>query len=164
MIYGLLADVIVFIHVAYVAYVVVGQLLITVGWPLGWKWTRNFWFRLTHLVAIGFVAFEEAIGMVCPLTAWEQQLRMLAGQEVQTGTFMGRLFHSLIFYNLPAHYFTWMHVGFAALVLATFVLYPPRRPWRRPTDSQGGDDARHHCRDAPLRHLDGRPHAQSRRA
>ena len=71
---------------------------------------------------------EEAIGMVCPLTTWENQLRELAGRGVRSGTFMGRLFQDVIFLNLPTSYFTWMHVGFAALVLGTFVLCLPRRP------------------------------------
>jgi Protein of Unknown function (DUF2784) len=134
--YGFLADLLVVLHCAYVGYVVIGQLAIVAGWVFGRLWVRNFWFRVTHLTAIAFVAFEEAIGMVCPLTAWEYQLRELAGQETRAGTFMGRLFHDLIFLNLPAEYFTWMHVGFAVLVAVTFLLVLPRRPswlrWRRP--------------------------------
>jgi hypothetical protein len=133
MIYGFLADLIVGIHVGYIAYVVVGQAAILVGWALRRQWARNFWFRATHLLAIAFVAFEEVIGMVCPLTNWERSLRELAGQETRPGTFMGRLFHDLIFLNLPPSYFTWMHVGFAALVIGTFLLFPPRLPsWMRP--------------------------------
>ena len=34
--YGFLADVLVFIHCAYIGYVVLGQLAIWLGWPLGW--------------------------------------------------------------------------------------------------------------------------------
>jgi len=128
MLYGYLADATVVIHCAYVGYVVLGQLAIWVGLPFGRQWARHFWFRVTHLGAIAFVAFEEAIGMDCPLTVWESQLRTLAGQEVASGTFMGRLFHDLIYLPLPPVYFTWMHVGFAAVVLGTFVLFPPRLP------------------------------------
>jgi Protein of Unknown function (DUF2784) len=131
--YGFLADLIVGLHVGYIAYVVLGQAAILVGWAFRRQWARNFWFRATHLFAIAFVAFEEAIDMVCPLTEWENSLRELAGQETRAGTFMGRLFHDLIFLNLPSHYFTWMHVGFAVVVIGTFLLFPPRLPnWMRP--------------------------------
>jgi hypothetical protein len=126
MIYGFLADVIVVIHCAYIAFVLLGQAGITLGWVLKWQWVRNPWLRVAHLAAIGFVAFEAAIDMVCPLTVWENQLRTLAGQGARPGTFMGRLFHDLIFVSLPSRYFDWMYFGFAALVLATFVLCPPR--------------------------------------
>src|SRR5258708_2228724 len=114
--YGFLADLIVVFHCAYIAYVVLGQLAIVVGCAYRRQCVRNFWFRSTHLAAIAFVAFEEGIGMVCSLTTWENQLRELAGQETRAGTFMGRLFHDVIFLNLPTEYFTWMHVGFAVLV------------------------------------------------
>jgi hypothetical protein len=94
--YGIAADLVVGIHVAYVAYVVLGQLAITVAAPFRWQWARNPWFRFSHLLAIGIVAYEELRGIRCPLTVWEEQLRALAG-TVPTGseTFMGRLFHDL---------------------------------------------------------------------
>src|SRR5260370_5619864 len=99
--YGLLADVIVVVHVGYVSYVVIGQLAIFAGVVLRWQWIRNFWFRVTHLVAISIVAFEAIMNITCPLTRWENQLRAAAGQPVSGETFMGRLLHNLIFYNLP---------------------------------------------------------------
>ena len=43
---SILADIIVFIHLCYMGYIVFGQLLIMpVGWPLRWQWIRNpAWF------------------------------------------------------------------------------------------------------------------------
>lgn len=127
--YGLLADVIVAIHVGYVSYVVIGQLAIFAGVVLRWQWIRNFWFRITHLVAISIVAFEAIMNITCPLTRWENQLRAAAGQPISGETFVGRLLHYLIFYNWPPWAFTALYIGFALLVLATFVFAPPR--WRR---------------------------------
>lgn len=125
--YGFLADLMVAIHVAYVGYVVLGQAAIWLGWAMGWSWIRNPWFRLTHLATIGFVAFEEAIAMRCPLTVWEEHFRELAGQPITGETFVGRLLHSLIFIQFEESWpYTVIHVGFAAVVLATFVMCPPR--------------------------------------
>ena len=127
--YGLLADVVVAIHVAYVSYVVVGQLAIFAGAVLRWQWIRNVWFRVTHLLAISIVALEAILNITCPLTTWEYQLRLAAGQRPSGETFMGRLLHQLIYYNWPPWVFTAIYIGFALLVLATFVFAPPR--WRR---------------------------------
>ncbi|WP_020470664.1 DUF2784 domain-containing protein [Zavarzinella formosa] len=125
--YGFLADLMVAIHVGYVGYVVLGQLVIWLGWALGWGGIRNVWFRLSHLAAIGFVAFEEAIQMRCPLTDWEEHFRELAGQPVSGETFVGRLMHSLIFVQFEESWpYTVIHLGFAALVFGTFILCPPR--------------------------------------
>lgn len=126
--YGLLADAIVAIHVAYVAYVLFGQLAILAGLALRRAWVYNFWFRVTHLVAIAIVAAEAVLGIPCPLTVWEQDLRGLAGQATTGETFVGRLLHNMLFYDWPSWVFTTVYIAFASVVLATFVLAPPRRP------------------------------------
>src|SRR5437763_16218128 len=137
--YGLLADLLVAIHVAYVSYVAVGQLLIWLGLALRWRWVRNPWFRWTHLLMIAVVAAEAVLDWPCPLTVWEGQLREAAGQPVSGETFVGRLLHRLIFLDLPPWGFTLLHVGFAALVLGTFLLAPPRLS-RKATDHHRGTE------------------------
>jgi hypothetical protein len=125
--YSALADMLVAVHAAYVAYVVVGLLLIWIGLFAGWRWIRNPWFRITHLIAIAIVAIEAIFEIECPLTAWERQLREAASEPVADASFIGRVLHDVLFLeDLPAWAFTAMHIGFAVLVLATFVLVPPR--------------------------------------
>jgi hypothetical protein len=137
--YGLLADVVVFAHVAYIAYVVLGQVAIWLGLLLRRQWARSFWFRVTHLLAIAVVALEAAMGWTCPLTTWEDHFRVLAGQTARTGSFMVRLVHDLIFFNCEEWVFDTMHVATCALVLATFILWPPRRPaWLRRDSAAAG--------------------------
>jgi hypothetical protein len=126
MVYRLLADLIVAVHVAYVGYVVIGQLLIWIGIPLRWRWVRNPWFRWTHLAMIGIVALEAVFGLPCPLTEWERDLRIAAGQQASGESFIGRLLHDLIHFNAPEWVFPILHIGFALLVLGTFFLFPPR--------------------------------------
>jgi hypothetical protein len=125
--YGLLADLIVAIHVAYMGYVLVGQALILVGAPLHWRWIRNPWFRWTHLGAILIVAFEAIWGIACPLTTWENELRAAAGGEVSPGTFVGRFLDAILFYDVEQWILNWCYIGFAVLVLGTLLLVPPRR-------------------------------------
>jgi len=126
--YGYLADLVVAFHLGYVSYVVVGQLIIWIGLIFRWSWIRNPWFRWTHLLAILAVALEAVCSITCPLTSWEFELRRMAGQEVEESTFIGQLFHNILFWDLPPWAFTAMYIGFAALVLGTFVFAPPR--WR----------------------------------
>lgn len=129
--YGYAADAVVAIHVAYIAYVVLGQLALVVGAALQRDWARNPWFRFTHLAAIGIVAIEEWFGWRCPLTVWEHQLRALGGQTVEQGSFLGRFLHDLLFVDdhLSEDAITVMHYAFAALVVQALVMYPPRL-WR----------------------------------
>jgi len=125
--YGLAADVVVGIHVAYVAYVVFGQLLIIVAAPMKWQWARNPWFRYTHLLAIGIVAVEAIQGWPCPLTVWESQFRDLAGQAFDgSASFMGQLLHDVLFIDAPQIVLNTGYVAVMILVLQGAIMYPPR--------------------------------------
>jgi hypothetical protein len=122
--YTFLADVVVFVHLCYMGYVIFGQLAIMIGWPLGWQWIRNPWFRCTHLAAILIVVFEALIEFECPLTTWEYQLR---GEEGGM-SFTGRLLHDLQFAGAtywPDYIDTSFYVA-GAIVVVTAILVPPR--------------------------------------
>ena len=122
-----LADAVLLVHFAFVAFIVGGLALIWIGAAWHWRWVRNFRFRLTHLCAIGFVAIETVIGMACPLTIWEATLR---GEVSGHLTFIERLVAPILFFDLPPWVFTALHLGFAVLVALTFWLVPPyaRKP------------------------------------
>ncbi|HVO37642.1 MAG TPA: DUF2784 domain-containing protein [Spirochaetia bacterium] len=128
--FAALADIIVTLHLCYVAFTVGGELLIIIGGLLRWNWIRGLSFRIAHLAAVVLVAVEASTGTQCPLTVWEYQLRTLAGQRVDAQiSFVARLVRSVIFYNFPAWVFLVAYVGFALLVVLTIFLVPPR--WRR---------------------------------
>jgi len=63
MLYQLLADMVLVLHVAIVAFVVIGLVLIVAGNLRGWRWVNALWFRLAHLAAIAIVVAESWIGM-----------------------------------------------------------------------------------------------------
>jgi hypothetical protein len=126
--YAHLADLIVAVHAAFVAFVVLGELAILLGLAFRWSWVRNRWFRGMHLAAILIVATEAIFGIACPLTVWEDGLRRTAGQDVAAGTFIGRWLDYVLFWPLPEWAFTTIYIAFALLVLATLPLVPPR--WR----------------------------------
>lgn len=127
--YVLLADLVALVHLAYVAFVVVGQAAICAGAVFRWGWVRNSRFRIAHFAAIMFVAGESLLGVVCPLTVWENRLRALAGEETSERSFVARWVHAVMFYDWPEYIFTIVYVAFAAAVALTFWLVPPR--WRR---------------------------------
>jgi hypothetical protein len=125
----LIADLIVVLHAAFVGFVVLGLVVVLLGIAFRWGWVRNPWFRSLHLAAIGFVVLEALVGMTCPLTDWEKQLRKQAGQASYTGDFLGYWAHRLIFFHAEPWVFTVGYVTFGLAVLAAFLMAPPR--WRR---------------------------------
>ncbi|MHC4106519.1 MAG: DUF2784 domain-containing protein [Planctomycetota bacterium] len=136
--YALLADLVVFIHLLFIGFVVGGELLIVIGAFRRWNWVRNLGFRIAHVLAIVLVAVDSIAGILCPLTEWEAALRRRAGQFVEADvSFMGRLVRTVIYVELPGWAFTTIYVGFALLVIATLFLVPPRR--RRRLAAQPAD-------------------------
>ncbi|HEX7926000.1 MAG TPA: DUF2784 domain-containing protein [bacterium] len=125
-----LADVIVVAHFLYAAFVVAGFLAIIVGGTAGWPWVRNRVFRWAHGLAMGFVGVEAVIGMACPLTVWEAQLRQRAGTSAEDGEFIARWASKLLFYNAPPWVFS---AGYIALTLLVFVLWHWVRPHPKST-------------------------------
>ena len=131
--YRLLADLTLYVHVGFVAFVVFGLILILVGGPLGWSWVRNPRFRLAHLVAIGIVVVQAWLGVICPLTIFEMWLRDRAGDATYAGSFIAHWFDRLLFYQAPQWVFTLCYTLFGAAVLVSWIWVRPRPLRRRPT-------------------------------
>lgn len=132
MFYVYLADLVVTVHLAFVAFVLFGQIAILAGAICRWHWVRNFWFRILHLLAIGIVVFETVLSYECPLTTWERELLHAAGLPASDRTFVGRLMNNVLFYDAPPDVFGPIYYTFGAVVLGTFVFAPPRWPRRKP--------------------------------
>ncbi len=127
-----LADLVLACHVAYVAFVVLGQAAILAGLAWGASWARNPTLRWLHLAMILIVAAEALLGIECPLTRWERDLRLSAGQAGFDLSFTARLLQGLIFVQAPEWVLAALHVTFAAIVALTFWLAPPRSFARMP--------------------------------
>lgn len=78
MIWRLLADAVLALHLAFVLFVVLGGLLVL-------RWPRVAW---VHLPAALWGAAIEFAGWICPLTPLEVALRRRGGQAGYTGSFI----------------------------------------------------------------------------
>ena len=96
-----LADAVLALHAAFVAFVVLGLVAILVGGALRWGWVRDPRFRALHLAAIGLVVAESWMGMTCPLTALEDSLREAAGEATYSGAFVAHWLGRLPYWQAP---------------------------------------------------------------
>ena len=76
--YGILADIVVWVHLAFVIFVVAGA-------SLAIWWRRMLWL---HLPAVFWAIWIEFSGKLCPLTPLENWLRIRAGQGEYRGGFV----------------------------------------------------------------------------
>ena len=124
-VYLLAADVLLFTHVLFVAFVTFGLLFIFAGKLFSWPWVRNPWFRLAHLIAIGVVVLQSWLGVICPLTTWEMALREKAGDAVYAGTFVSHWLETVLYYSAPAWIFILCYTVFGLLVLVSWFWVRP---------------------------------------
>jgi hypothetical protein len=87
MIYRLGADLVLIFHLAFVAFVVFGGLLVL-------RWPKVMWL---HLAALTWGVLTELLGLICPLTPLEVRLRELGGQAGYSGDFIDHYVTSLLY-------------------------------------------------------------------
>jgi hypothetical protein len=125
--YLLAADIVLALHVLFVAFVVVGLALVLVGKWLSWEWVTHFRFRLLHLAAVAIVVLQSWLGAACPLTLGEMQLRELGGKEAYGGSFVQYWLQAILYYEAPEWVFVLVYTVFGAVVVASWAIVPPKR-------------------------------------
>ena len=85
--YAVLAGAVVLAHLLFVAFAVAGAML-----AVRWRWIP--WI---HLPAVGWAAFIEFSGGICPLTPLENELRAAAGLDAYTGDFVAEHLFPLLY-------------------------------------------------------------------
>jgi hypothetical protein len=78
MLYRLLADLVLVVHLLFVAFAVAGGLLVVWRWRVAW----------VHLPCAVWAALIEFAGWICPLTPLENWLRRLGGEAGYEGGFV----------------------------------------------------------------------------
>ena len=124
---ALLAELLVALHLAVVAFVVLGLAAVLVGGWRGWAWVRGRRWRLVHLLLVVVIALQAWLGRLCPLTILELWLRARAGQARAQESFVGRLLRELLYVDAPWWAFVAAYTLFLGAVALAWWRVPPRR-------------------------------------
>ena len=114
MAYRLLADLVVVVHLGFLAFVGVGGVL-------AWRWPALLW---AHLPALAWGAASVGVGLACPLTALEKSLRELAGDRGYAGGFVDRYVEDVVY---PSELTPLLRALVAAAVVAGYAGLLARR-------------------------------------
>jgi hypothetical protein len=107
MVFDVMADAVVVVHVAFIAFVAVGALL-------AWRWRWLVWLHVPAVVwGVGIIA----IGWDCPLTPLEKWLRRQDGQSYEGG-FVDRYLEGVVY---PAQLTPLLRAVAAVLVIIGYV-------------------------------------------
>lgn len=109
MLYRFAADALVVVHLGFIAFVLFGGLLL-------FRWPRVIWL---HLPAAVWAVVLELFHLPCPLTPWEQLLRLAAGEAGYSGGFIPHYLLPLIY---PAGLTPGIQLVLAGVVIAVNAL------------------------------------------
>lgn len=104
MAYHLAANFLLVIHALFIAFVVLGGLFVL--------WRR--WMAWVHLPVVAYGIAIEWIGWICPLTPLENRMRLAAGEEGYSSSFIEHYLLPLVY---PAEYTRELQLLLGALVL-----------------------------------------------
>ena len=85
--YRLLADLVLILHLAFVAFVLCGGLFVL----------KRRWVAWLHLPAVAWGAVVEFTGWICPLTPLENWLREQGGETTYAGDFIARYLQPILY-------------------------------------------------------------------
>ena len=111
MVYRSLADLVLALHLAFIAFIVAGGLL-----AFRWRWAP-----LVHVPAVLWGVYIEASGGVCPLTPLENALRHAAGAAGYSGGFIEHYLIPVIYPVALSHTIRLLLAGL--VVLANTLVY-----------------------------------------
>jgi len=118
-----LAQAVLAVHLAVIAFNVLGLAAIPLGAALKWRWVRARWWRAPHLASWALVAAQAALGRACFLTIWQDRLTGAEGQR----PLIERTVERLVYWPLPIWVFGVMYLVLFGAVAGLWWLVPPRR-------------------------------------
>ena len=119
MLYALLADLVVVLHLGFILFALLGGLLAL-------RCPRAIWI---HGAAFVWAALVEIFGLICPLTPLEVDLRLEAGLEGYSGGFVERYLVPVVYPPGLSRSLQWVLAGGLILVNAAVYGWVWRR-WR----------------------------------
>ena len=111
MLFRIAADLVLAIHLLFIAFVVLGGVLVL----------RFPWVVLVHIPAAVWGAYIEIAGRVCPLTIWENRFRKSAGESGYADSFIEHYLLPVIYPSALTRNIQFWLAGF--VILANVVIY-----------------------------------------
>jgi hypothetical protein len=125
---AVIAETILVVHFAIIAFNVVGLFVIPIGAALRWRIVRIAWLRLLHLAILATVAGQAVAGRACFLTVWQNEL---TGNRTAPEPMIAHWIDGLIYWNLPIWVFAIIYCAVFAYVVALTVLVPFGPRWSK---------------------------------
>lgn len=95
------SEIVLLSHFCIFLFMILSFFLIPIGYYQKWKWVKNKYYRLIHLILMGIILIETILGFMCPLTILENFLR----NDIETNNKITQIIHQIMYWDLPSYQF-----------------------------------------------------------
>ncbi len=120
----MLAGLVLAVHFAVILFNLFGLVAIPVGGWRHWSFVRAPVWRYLHIISLGLVAVQAALGRACFLTIWQDAL---TGGAPASEPLIARTVDALIYWPIPIWVFAVGYLLIFAYALALMWIVRPRR-------------------------------------
>ena len=117
----MIADIVLMFHFAIVIFITFGIFLIPIGYKSNWLWVTNLKLRICHCGMMLFITLETLLGITCPLTSIENNLRGIN----KTTSFISYWINQIIYWDLPSQFFIILYCVVLIWTFLLWKLFPP---------------------------------------
>ena len=95
------SEIVLLFHFSIFLFMILSFILIPLGYHKKWKWVKNKYYRLIHLILMGIIFIETILGFMCPLTILENFLR----NDIEINNKITQIIHQIMYWDLPTYQF-----------------------------------------------------------
>ena len=95
------SEIVLLFHFCIFLFMILSFFLIPLGYYKKWKWVKNKYYRLIHLVLMGIILIETILGFMCPLTMLENFLR----NNIEINNKITQIIHQIMYWDLSTYQF-----------------------------------------------------------
>ena len=117
----LFSEIVLLFHFCIFLFIILSFFLIPLGYQQKWEWVKNKYYRLIHIILMGVIFVETALGFMCPLTVLEHFLR----NDTKINNKFTEIIHEIMYWDLSSYQFIILYLfSFLYLVILWFFFKP----------------------------------------
>ena len=115
------SEIVLLFHFCIFLFMILSFFLIPLGYQQKWEWVKNKYYRLIHIILMGVIFVETALGFMCPLTVLEHFLR----NDTKINNKFTEIIHEIMYWDLSSYQFIILYLfSFLYLVILWFFFKP----------------------------------------
>ena len=118
---SLFSEIVLLFHFCIFLFIILSFFFIPLGYYQKWKWVKNKYYRLIHLILMGIIFIETILGFMCPLPILENFLR----NNIEINNKITQIIHQIMYWDLPTYQFIILYLLSLLYLIFLWIFFKP---------------------------------------